>query len=310
MTNRADSADINNVQVKRPYLKAVSLGLLTFIVTPLVSIALGFVLLILGKLSEFFNLITFISYIAGLQGLGGYIAAKLIFIGFFALMGNAVTAIISWLIIRSKLLAGVTFISALGFQILLVFLVVHHVIKTTHVYQEAGGKANKVYQHYAKIGNVRYELQEPYSDHEIDNLVPEYGAIYKRFVLHVPVSISRAGTYRLTVQYRFRTQSLWGSTSIKDITRTLGATDHEIQIVFLANEAGGGYGYWSPEAVGGKAEVQLSYLASKNELVDKLKSGPSVDKAIVKQFLQDEGLNKEHNNSTVNKFIERKIIQF
>ncbi len=305
------SSGNNSAQVhsKKQWLLAVCLGLLTFIVTPLVSIAVGFIFLFLGEISESVYLITIISDWSGLQGLGGYFAVQFIIIGFFALTGNAATAIISWLIIRSKLLAGVTFISALAFQFIIIVMVIPNSVKRSYSYIEASVETEKAFQQFAKIGNISYQLQEPYSESEMNNPVPEYGPIYKRFVLQVPISVSRAGAYRLSAQYRFATQGLWGNTPMKAITRTFDINDHVVQIEFSANEAGGSYGYWSPNAVAGKAEIQLSYLASKGELVENLEA--STDKKILKQLLEDEGPDNEiKKKTTVNKFIDRKIIQF
>ena len=64
----------------------------------------------------------------------------------------------------------------------------------------------------------------------------------------------------------------------------------QLKIEFLANEAGGSYGYWSPGSIGGNAEVQIFYLASKKEAVENLKSDSSIDKNVLKRFMEDEGL--------------------
>lgn len=98
---------------------------------------------------------------------------------------------------------------------------------------------------------------------------------------------------------------------MKGIIRTFKTKDHTVKIEFAANEAGGHYGYWSPSNVDGNARVQLSYLASKQEIVGNLNSEPSIDKKILKRFLEDEGLDEESRNTQlVRKFIEIKETQF
>jgi len=42
--------------------------------------------------------------------------------------------------------------------------------------------------------------------------------------------------------------------------------------MFSTNEIRG-YGFWSPTAISGSTEVQLYYLASGNDLLDKINSG-------------------------------------
>jgi len=309
--SNSPNQDIPKTRSKRQLLIAISLGLLTFVITPLVTIAIVLPFLLLGKVSEAFNPIIIISKISGLQGLGGFFAAQFILIGFFALAGNFATAIISWLINHSKKLAAVTFLSALTLQFVALAIILPMTIRQSQRTMVAGIEHEKAIQQFAEIGNISYEVQEPYSDREISNLHPEYGPIYKKLKIVVPISVSRAGTYLVTAQYSFSKDGVWGNTPMKNITRTFDAKDHAVKIEFLANEAGGSYGYWSPGSVGGKAEVQISYLASKKEAVENLKPDSSIDKSILKRFMEDEGLNKEIKpNQIINKFVERKGIRF
>ncbi len=95
--SNSPSQNIPETRSKRQLLLAISFGLLTFVVTPLVTIAIALPFLLLGKVPEAFNPIIFISEISELRGLGSFFAAQFILIGFFALIGDFATAIISWL---------------------------------------------------------------------------------------------------------------------------------------------------------------------------------------------------------------------
>ena len=119
---------------------------------------------------------------------------------------------------------------------------------------------------------------------------------------------SRAGTYQVNVQY---SDSEIGSTPLKDVTQALDVGANTVRIEFLANESRE-YGYLSPKSAKGTAQIQLSYLASEKELLNKINSDHQIDKKILDQFLKDEGLNTREAQSkpTINKFIERKIVQF
>ncbi|HKI79124.1 MAG TPA: hypothetical protein VKA26_11335 [Ignavibacteriaceae bacterium] len=81
--------------------------------------------------------------------------------------------------------------------------------------------------------------------------------------------------------------------------------------MFSTNEIRG-YGFWSPTAISGSTEVQLYYLASGNDLLDKINSDSTIGKNIREQFLKDEKIgNPGHKtNLKINKFIERKGIHF
>ena len=162
--SNSPNQDIPKTRSKRQLLIAISLGLLTFVITPLVTIAIVLPFLLLGKVSEAFNPIIIISKISGLQGLGGFFAAQFILIGFFALAGNFATAIISWLINHSKKLAAVTFLSALTLQFVALAIILPMTIRQSQRTMVAGIEHEKAIQQFAEIGNISYEVQEPYSD--------------------------------------------------------------------------------------------------------------------------------------------------
>jgi hypothetical protein len=292
-------------------LLAVFWGLLAFVVTPLVAIVILLPFLLLGKISESFNPTIIISKIFELRGLGGFFTAQFTVIGVSALIGAFATAIISWLINHSKKLATITFVSALIFQFVSVAIIFTLTIKDSKETMMAEIRSEKVYQHFAKIGNVGFEVKEPYSDIEIDNLHPEYGLLYKKLQINIPLSVSQAGVYQVHFRYSFSKANKTGGTPMKNTTKSFGVGEHTMQVEFLAHEISN-YGFWSPASVGGTVDIQLSYLASENELLDKISSDSAIDKKIFDQFLKDEGLKTRLAKAkpTINKFVERKAIQF
>jgi len=288
-------------------LLAILLGLLTFIVTGVIALVIAIPFFFLGKVSESFNPIVIIAGIFGLRELGGFFAAQFILILFFALLGDFGTAIISWFINRSKKLATVTFFSALIFQIIAVAIVLPATLKKSQETMNAGIEREKSFEQYATIGNVSFETQEPFSESRGINGKLVEVSLFKKLVIVVPISVSRTGIYQVNVQY---SDSEIGSTPMKDVKQTLNVGDNTIKVEFLSNESRE-YGYVSPKSVGGTAQIQLSYLASQQELLDSLKSDNTTDPKVLQQFMKDEGLDQGVNsNPTVNKFVGRKEVQF
>jgi len=292
----------------RSTLLAIALGLLTFIITPLVALLFA---LLISKTGQAFNPLVMIAKFFSLQGLGGFFIAEIMLISIIALLGNFIVAIISWSISRSKKLAAITFCSALVFQFVSAAVSIPISMRRSGEIARQGIETERSYQQFAKIGNVSYEVKEPGSDIEMGNSHPEYGPKYKKLEIIIPVSVVRAGTYLITAKYGYSSGELRRSTSSKEITQTFSAGDHTVKIEFLANQISG-YGYWSPGVVGGKTKLQLYYLASKKELFEKIKANSLMDKQMLEQFIKDEGGEEELNNTelTVNKFVERKEVQF
>jgi hypothetical protein len=305
-----------NISEARPKGKlpvAIILGLLTFVVSPIVAVVTAAIFFFVGKISENFNPIMNIAGILGLRELGGFFAAYFILIGFIALLGDFITAIISWFINRSKKFATITFVSAIIFQCVLVAIVLPMTIKDSQETMRAGIESEKSYQQFAKIGNASFDVQEPYPDAEIGNRHPEHGPVYKKLLIVVPVSVSQAGVYQVHVRYSFSKAGESGSTRINEATETFGVGEHTMKVEFLAD---GTYGFWSPASVGGTVDILLTYLASEKELLDKITSGinpdSAIDKMVHKQILKDVGLDTREakTHPTINKFIERKEVHF
>lgn len=304
----------NPTEVQPPKGKvpiAISLGLLTFVVTPVVAIILAIPLSLSGKVSESSNPIIIIASTFGLRELGGFFAAQFIFMGSLVLLGALATAIISLFINRSKTSAFITFVSALTFQVVSVAIVLAATIRESQETIQSGIEREQSYQQYAHIGDVYFTVQEPYSDIEIGNRHLEFGPMYKKLRILVPVSVSQPGTYQINVRYRFSKEGESGSAPMKEAVATRGVGTQTMEVAFLAHEISS-YGFWSPDSVGGTADVQLFYLASEKELLDQIGYNSKVDQRIFEQLLKDERLDQREaqTNPTINKFIEKKEVRF
>ena len=293
---------------KRGSFQAISLGLLTFVVTPVIALAIAIPFFFLGKISESFNPIVIIAEVFGLRELGGFFAAQFILILFLALLGDFGTAIISWFINRSRKLAAVTFVSALLFQIIAVAVVVPVTLNKSQSMMNAGIEREKAFEQYATIGDVGFEVQEPFSaSREIDGKMVEV-PLFKKLILVVPISVLRAGTYQVTASY---SDNEFGGTAMKDVAQAFNVGSHTVRIEFLGHESSGAWGYPSPKSVGGRAQIQLSYLISRKALLDILKSDSAIDQKMLQRFMEDEGLDKGVKpNAVGNKFVGRKDVQF
>ncbi len=114
----------------------------------------------------------------------------------------------------------------------------------------------------------------------------------------------------VNIQYSSDSSFYANSDSLPNIKQILDIGNHVIKIEFIAGAAPN-LGYEFPNSVHGKALVQLDYLALKTELLNFLKSGDTVDQKALQQFMKNEGLDQSVNsNSTVNKFVGQKEIQF
>lgn len=306
---------IREAQPKGKLPIAILLGLLTFVVTPVTATIIAIPFFLLGKIFESFNLMP-AANIFGLREIGGFFVAYFILTGILALLGDYATAVISWFINRSKKLAAITFVSALMFQLVLVAIVLPMTIKESREITEARIEYEKSFRQFAKIGNASFSVHEPYPDVEIVNRRLEYGHMYKKLRIVVPISVLQAGVYQVHIRYRFFKAGEWGSTPMKDVTETFDVGEHTTEVEFLAD---GSFGFWSPESIGGTAEIKLFYLISEKELLDKMNSGPSVDKKIIEQILKGKeqllkgkGLDTKDAQAkpTINKIVEIKEVHF
>jgi len=249
-------------------LNAGTLGLLTFIITPLVVLVIIVPLLLLGMISESFNPIIVLAKILDLQDLGGFFAAQFVLMGLLALSGDFVAALLSWRVSHSSASATITFFSALTFQCVGLGIILPLTVKQSQRTMEDSLARELAYAQHATIGEASYETKGKYSDDEITNLYPEYGPLYRKLVITVPISVSQAGPYRVAVEYGFTSNGLSRSTPQKQVTRNLDAEEHTVRFEFLASESRGSYGYWSPGSVGGKIWVQLDYFAPKTGILN------------------------------------------
>lgn len=283
------------------FMVAVLLGLLTFVVTGVAALIIIIALLPFG-----INLAAILLYGAW----GGFIGAQVGLFILFVLFGDFCTAVISWFVTGSKKLSVVTFVSALIFQAMAITLMVPATMKTTQTFKEATIAAEESYTQYATMGNVSVEAQEPFTfPYYLDGELIE-APLFKKLVFTVPVAVTQAGTYSIYLKYTSNSINYANSKSPSDITQFLDAGEHLVRIEFVAGAAPN-LGYEAPSTVQGRAEVTLSYVASKQELMNS--SGPksAFEQKIYQQFLEDERLNQAApSRATVNKFVERKEVQF
>ncbi len=302
----------DNRRSKKNLLGAIFLGLLTFVITPLVAFILTIPFFFIDQIPESFNPIVIIAGIFGLNELGGFFLAQFIFILLLTLIGNFITAIISWFINGSRKMAAITFFSAFFFQFIVVAFTIPSTMEQSLKTIESGIEAEKSYQQFAEIGDIGYEIQPYPASVPIGNTFPEYGPMGEKLQVIVPISVDQEGTYLVTAQYRTSKGRLKSNTPINNTTQYLSAGDNVVRVEFNANESGGSYGFWSPSYVGGTAQIQLFYLASEKEVLDKITSNQALDKRIIERFLEDEGLDRRaaQTEPTVNKFVGRKIFEF
>lgn len=157
------------------------------------------------------------------------------------------------------------------------------------------------YKEYAKIGDVRFELGEPYGENEITNPYPERGPFYKRIDFIVPISVSKAGEYEIYFKYDKSSKS-------ETVNKKFEEGEHEVSFSYEAHELS--YSSWAPDLLGSTAKVELSYLASLEEVdrdIEKLDLEQSLLKKVTDQFLKDEGLKSD---GPIKKFIENKVVDF
>lgn len=102
---------------KEQRTSARRLGLLTFVITPILS-AISW-LPVFKELSLSQVSIKFIADSFGLAGLGGFLISSFILAVIMSLIGDFFTGVISWLINRKIKLAIITFISALVSQLII-----------------------------------------------------------------------------------------------------------------------------------------------------------------------------------------------
>ena len=284
------NSNLLNEKPKGGLLLAILLGLLTFFITSVIALIVIILFLPFG-----INVAAILLYGAW----GGYVVAQFTLFILFALFGNFGTAIISWFINRSKKLATITFFSALIFQIIVITIGIPLTLKKSQKTMNAGIEIEKSFKKYATIGDVKFEVQEPFSKFVNGKEV----FLFQKLILIIPISVSRAGTYQISARYN-------NETPMKNVTQLLNAGANTIRIEFLANESRE-YGYFLPTSTKSIANIELSYSVSQKEILDNMKSDKTIDPKILQQFIKDQGLDKGINsNSNVNKFIGKKKVQF
>jgi hypothetical protein len=290
-----------NEKSKGSLIVAVLLGLLTFVITGILA-AIIIIVLLPFKI----NLAALLLYGAW----GGYAAIQFGLFALFILLGDVATAVVSWFVNHSKKLASVTFVSALIFQIVALAIIIPTTLKKSQETMNAGIAQEESYEQYAVIEDVKVEPQEPFKfTYALNGKLTE-ALLFKKLVFTIPISVSHAGPYEINIQYTSNSNFYANSNSPSTVKQVLNVGTNTVKIEFVAGNAPN-LGYELPSSVKGDVIIQLNYLASKKELLDSLKSDSNVDQKVLQQFMKDEGLDQGvSSDSTVNKFVERKEIQF
>ncbi len=168
---------------------------------------------------------------------------------------------------------------------------------------EAGIAREKSYEQYATIGDVSFELQEPFSESRGINGKLVEMSLFKKLILVVPISVSQAGTYKVNVDY---SDNEVGYALIRNSEQNLNVGINTVKIEFLASESFNN-GYSSPQSSKGVARVRLSYLMMRQEFLESLNAS---ERKKVEQFMINYEGSNINPNVPVYKFIGRKEIQF
>lgn len=169
---------------------------------------------------------------------------------------------------------------------------------------EKGKVIERTFEEYATIGDVAFELLEPWSYLEAVNGQIGEVSVFKKLVFTVPVTVSRSGTYRVHMRYE---DAKVGALPSKEVVRALPVGVHRVVIEFPQDESKK-FGYFSPKSAQAVALVQLSYLASSQELQALTgESNTLLEKKAMEAFMRFEGGTVP---SAVYKFVGKKEIQF
>ena len=174
----------------------------------------------------------------------------------------------------------------------------------------AGIAEEKAYEQYATIGDVKVEPQGSTTFLNAVNGKMTEVSLFKKLVFTIPVSVSHAGTYEIYIRYNSNSSFYANSDSPSNIRQVLDTGDHLVKVEFIAGEAPN-LGYEAPKSVQGKVSVELNYLVSQKEILDSLVANDDFEQKVLQQFMKDEGLDQGVSpDSTVNKFVGRKEVQF
>ncbi|MBI3440403.1 MAG: hypothetical protein HY052_01120 [Proteobacteria bacterium] len=203
----------------------------------------------------------------------------------------------------------VTFVSALVFQSIYVAISLPRSFRHSEETLNADLEREKSFEQYATIGDVSFDLQEPYSDKRGINGELVELSLFRHLAIIVPISVTHPGVYQIYLQYHDNT--VGGNNEFeKEVTQDLHIGSNMLRIEFPWNESRG-FGYASPKIAKGGARIQLSYLASPQELFGNLKPGSSVERNILQKFMKERGFDKGlSSTSHINQFVSQKQVQF
>jgi len=246
---------------------ALLLGPLTLFATPLVALIVVAPFLLLSLVSSKTYVVEAVAKALHLEGsgLGGALLAVFIIVALLAILGDVAVALLSWLIYQSRSLAALTLGSAiltqavgLGWSVETLLTQPMQSTQTARFVAEidsASVQFDRERREYAQLGPLHYDVRDP-MDSFMTNDHPELGPIYRRLVLTVPVSVRKAGTYKVYVRYVAAGDGFAFHTPLLEAVDTLGVGERDITVEFDGRSAGYPQ-MWSPKCMGGRATAKL-----------------------------------------------------
>jgi len=281
---------------------AIVLSLLTLFATPAIFLIILFPLGYLQNFSENFNPVFLMYHLTGLGSeMGAYYLNLFLVILFLALLGDLLTAFITWFLYRSVKLTTVTFAAAVVLQVIVGSVFSYSALQNGQKILTETKKLEQMLQQYAKVGEASFEMQGPF----VKSVNGVDVSVYSKMTIIVPVDVAHAGKYSVTVDYSDSKNSV----PTKSSTGWLDTGEQTVRLDFEEHESKA-YGYFSPETVGGIAKIQLDYIAARNELDNMIPENLKND-SITQAALNSQGTELNGSGTAeVNKFIEQKTQRF
>lgn len=307
MINKSNSSDLSQPTYQKPKIRILVsflMGLLTFAIYPLILFIALAIFFVLGKISENFNPIIIIAKIFHLREIIGFFASYLILIILLGLLSNFGAAMISWRVNRSKKLAAITFFAALIFQIIFVVTTFSATSKKSQENIASSKRQEESFKEYAHIDDdISFELEDPFTYAQALHGKVEEVSVFKKLTILVTISAKKAGNYKIYLEYR--DNKIKGSPDAT-IEQYLNLGKNVIKIELLSNQSSE-YGYFDRKLTQGSVKINLDYLATVQEILDKITLDNPDERKLSERFFKDSGLNK---NSIISRFVEQKEIRF
>lgn len=280
---------------------AVLLGLTIFLVAPLMLLCVVLIAMAATG-SKGSVLVVPVAQWLGLEqaGLGGFLAVQLILLMGVVVLSAAGAALISWLLLRSRGLAALTFFSAVSAVIIVSVFTSWIRFQQLTPIQEA----ENAIKTYAAIGDISFQTEGSSVDRmafqgEMIDL-----SVFRKLTIIVPVVVRHPGEYEVFLKYQDNGMC---ADQQKTVVRSLSEGTHLINVE-LINEPRRFGCFEDPSGVEGVADIQLAYLVPYKDLMNVLRAQ---NNPMFKRFEEDEQrAGKKDSDRLVGKFIQAKSISF